>query len=272
MPLATPLGDDMPLGWRLGAIYGIIALAATCSQFFSPSRLALIGDIVEVSQQARASSRTFMTLSLGIVVGPAHAAPLYFHFGPAWALIFDAFSFLVSFAPIRAMHLSPTSASPSARVAPNVVSEFCAGLRCYASSRVLRTLLLVTFMTLFGSSAINALGIFFLTQNLHASAQLFGILSAGTGIGVLAGSLIATWLVPKLGITRAFWLSTMLACVLIMGSALQTNFIAAFVVLGHRFGQYDTIYLVGGTLLALSSVYAWSQLRHGVTANVVGTE
>jgi MFS family permease len=203
-------------------------------------------------------------------------------------------------------------------------------MRYFARNKILRALLIVTGMTLFGSSAINALGIFFLTANLHAARELYGVLGAATGFGVLAGSALAAWSVPKIGAARAFWLGTLITGMLIMIYARLTDFPFALALLfviglpsallnvaigplllqatpreligrvvaifspataaaalistalagalastllrdlhariaGVNFTTYDTVYLAGGVLITMSSVYAWRQLRGAVT-------
>ena len=229
--LATPLGDALPLAWRLAAMYFAIAAASICSQFFGPARLALLGDIAPVAQQARASSLMFMTLSVGVTLGPALAAPLYVAFGPIWALALNALSFLISFGALRRVVAPPAVRQRARAVIRSVGSDFIIGLRFFFRHPALRTLLIVTALTLAGSSAINALGIFFLTHNLHSSPDLYGALSAATGLGVLVGSTLAIWLVPRLGPARSYWLNTIVVGGLLMLYARETDFVRASVIL-----------------------------------------
>lgn len=223
--LATSLGNSLPPAWLLAGVYGVVALSSICSQLFNPSRLALIGDLVSPEQQPRASSLMFMTVSLGVTIGPALAAPLYIAYGPVIALAFDALSFLVSFAALWALR-APKGAR-SKTTAGGVLGELASGLRYFFRHRGLRTLLIVTALTLAGSSAINTLGIFFLTTNLQSPAAYFGLLSAATGIGVLVGSVCAVWIVPRLGPVRSFWISVLVVGGLIVVYARQTDFIWA---------------------------------------------
>jgi MFS family permease len=227
--LSTPLADDLPSTWILAAIYAVVALSSICSQLFTPSRLALIGDLVPPAQQARASSLMFMTVSLGVTIGPALAAPFYVAYGPEIALAFDALSFLVSFAALWA--LRAPGRVRSATAAGGVAGELISGLRYFFHHRGLRTLLIVTALTLAGSSAINTLGVFFLTTNLQRPAAWFGLLSAATGIGVLIGSLCAVWIVPRLGPARSFSISVLVVGGLISIYARQTDFIWAVALL-----------------------------------------
>jgi MFS family permease len=227
--LAAPLGDDLPSTWILAGVYTVVALSSICSLLFNPSRLALIGDLVPPAQQARASSLMFMTVSLGVTIGPALAAPLYVAYGPVIALTFDALSFLVSFAVLWALRAPKWTRSET--TAGGVLGELASGLRYFFHHRGLRTLLIVTALTLAGSSAINTLGIFFLTTNLQSPAAWFGLLSAATGVGILIGSLCAVWIVPRLGPVRSFWLSVLVVGGLIAIYARQTDFISAVALL-----------------------------------------
>jgi MFS family permease len=312
--------------WQLLPLYASIALTATCSQFFNPSRLALIGDLVEPEQQPRASSLSFMTVSLGITIGAALAAPLYVALGPLWALIIDAATFLVSYMAIQLVRAPQAAQSLETGQAGDVLRELGTGLRFFMGNRVLRTMLIVTSMVLFGSSAINALGVFFVTANLHQAPGFLGVLSSATGFGVLAGSVAAAWIVPRLGSARSYWLGTLLTGILILLYSRQTTLVGAVVLLfiiglpsawlnvaigplilqsapreligrvaavftpatslaallstaligyltstllqgfqttlaGISFGPFDTTYLAGGALIALSSAYARAGLR-----------
>lgn len=324
--LATPLGATLSLALKLSLIYTVIVLAATCAQFFNPARLGLVNTLVTTEQRTRASSLLFMTTSLGVVLGPALAAPLFFAVGPVWALVGNALSFLVSFLAIRAIRQREQEELVAGGQQDTFWADFLAGLRYYMHNRILRTLLIVTSLTLVGSGAINALGIFFLTTNLHSSPQWYGLLSTATGIGILGGSVGAAWLVPKLGAVRAFWCMTIITGLLIVLYARQTEYdlaLGLLVLIGlpsaalnvaigplllqatppqmigrifaifapatagaallatalagwlastvlhslhvsvgvWAFGPYDTIYCLGGAIIVLSGLYAWTQLR-----------
>jgi MFS family permease len=228
---ALPLlgGDRLPVAWQLAAIYAVVVLATICSQFFNPSRLALIGDIVEPPLRAQASSLTLMTLSVGLILGPPLAAPLFFAGGAAGALLVDALSFGLSFLALAAVRAP--APPPTAGPRPGIRQEFVAGLRFAFGNRVIRTVLLATMVTLFGSSAVNALDVFFLTANLQAPAGQLGLLGGATGVGILAGAPIAGWVAGRIGVPRTFWLATVAAGVLILLFARLTSLAPALAVL-----------------------------------------
>lgn len=223
------LQDRLAVGVQLGIIYAVVVLAAICSQFFSPSRLALVGDIVPRPQQPRASALLLMTTSIAILLGPPLAAPLYVAAGAGWALGVNALSFAVSFAALFALR-APVAVAPSPE-RRGIVHEFASGVRFFAGNRVLRALLVATVLTLVGSSAINALGIFFATENLDVSDRWYGTLSAASGAGVLIGALIAGRLVARVDLRRLFWSCTLAVGALLLLYARMTHLAPALIVL-----------------------------------------
>lgn len=231
VPLALLPGDGLPVAGQLAAIYGVVIAATMCSQFFNPARMALIGDIVPPAQQPRASSLVFATLSLGLVLGPPLAAPLFFGGGAAWALGVDALTFGVSFAALALMRVPPAARSVAAGERGHLRREFGAGLSFALRQPVLRTILIAMSATLFGSSAINALGVFFLTENLHAPPELYGAMGTATGVGVLVGSAVVAWVVPRLGAARLLWGSILVVGAMILVYARLTVLEPALVLL-----------------------------------------
>ncbi|MEW6754080.1 MAG: MFS transporter, partial [Candidatus Latescibacterota bacterium] len=75
------------------------------------------------------------------------------------------------------------------------------------------------------------LGVFFVTENLHADAERFGIVSTVFGAGMLAGSLLAGVLAPRLGLARVFSWSTVGVGLLILVLARLTSLTPALLVL-----------------------------------------
>src|SRR5262249_58958237 len=64
VPLPFLPGGHLPLAGQLAAIYGIVFLVSTCSQFFNPALFAFIATIVAEPQRARASGLRQTSASL----------------------------------------------------------------------------------------------------------------------------------------------------------------------------------------------------------------
>ena len=228
---------------HLSIIYGIVFLTSACTQFFTPSLLALINDIVEEPSLVQASGLIQIVASLATIIGPALAGLLFFAVGVQWAFLLNAFSFIVSFLAILAVRTPQRVSDLTAGQRRNVLREFLAGLRFYVGNRLLVTILISGVLIMLGAGAINGLNVFFVIQNLHASASLYGLLSAFLGLGTLVGAVASSLMVPRLGMKQAFWLSIILSGVVMLVYARLTNFPLASVV----------IFLLGG-LIAIVNV------------------
>ncbi|HEY7346755.1 MAG TPA: MFS transporter [Ktedonobacterales bacterium] len=212
-----------PAFWQLSAIYAIVFLASACAQFFNPARFTLLGDIVEEPYRARASGLGQTTQSLATVIGPPIAAPLLFAVGVQWALIVNALSFAASFLTILAMRVPQASSSAADGQHGSFFQDFGAGIRFFVGNRVLVTLLITVILVTLGIGAINALGVFFVIQNLHAPASLYGWLDFSVGIGAIAGAIAASIFASKIGEVRTFWSCLLAAGISVIAFARMTS-------------------------------------------------
>jgi MFS family permease len=212
----------MPASWQLGMIYTIVFLASACAQFFNPSRFALIGDLVPEPQRAKASGLTQVSLSIAGIIGPPLAAPVLFAFGVQWALIVNALSFVASFGAILAIQPPRAARSVQPGQQGSFFREFAEGIRFFAGNRVLVTILITIMIVMLGGGAVNALGVFFVTENLHTSANFFGLLDAASGIGIITGAILASTFAQRLGVTRTFWFCTVSAGIIFLVVARMT--------------------------------------------------
>lgn len=225
-------GKGLPAVIQLSAIYVVVALAGCCSQFFMPARITLIGDVVDEAEQGRAGGLGQISYSLSIIIGPPLASPLLFVVGVQWALIINALSFVASFIAILLVK-APQSAEKDSALAGKKHSfwgEFGAGLNFFAHSRVLTTLLISIMIVTIGTGAMNVLEVFFVTQNLHAVASLYGITGLAFGAGAVLGALISAFITDRLGAVRTFWGCLVLTGLLILIFSRQTNFAPALVI------------------------------------------
>lgn len=207
-PLPFLAGGRLPLFWTLGLIYGVVVLVNMAEQFFRPSMMAMIQEVVPPEHQARAMGMSQASLSLALIIGPSLAAPLYAAFGPQWALLIDAASFAVSYLTIFAMRVSPAAPhAASAGERPSFWREFAAGLRFYFSNRVLVTLLIAIVVAVSGASALNTLDVFFATQNLHASTAMYGFMGGVFGLGSILGALFFGMAAQRIGLARTLWVT-----------------------------------------------------------------
>ena len=231
IPLPFTTHGLLPIFWQLGIIYGVIFQASACAQFFNPSSLALLSDIVDETQLARASGTMQVSFNFAILVGPALGALLFFAAGVQWGLLLNALSFMVSFLTVFAIRAPKVDTDGTSKQQANFLREFVEGIRYYGSNRVLMTLGITGVLIVLGAGALNALDVFFVTQNLHAQVSLYGFLGSALGCGLIAGSVLAALFAQRIGVTRTFWLSVVGWGVVALVYARLTSFFPAVAVL-----------------------------------------
>jgi len=243
VPLPFLPEGRLPLGLRLGGIFAVVFLASAVAQFFRPSSSVLLRDILPEEAQPRAIGLNQTADSFALLIGPPLAAPLLFAFGPAWALLLNAASFLASIAVVRAIRTpQPTLDVAVEASASGVVRELADGLRFFRRSRVLVTVAVALVITALGLGALNALDIFFLTENLGVPADYYGIFSAALGAGMLVGAAISGWFATRIGLDRLVWGALALLGLLVAAYARLTSFIPGVV----------AIFLIGAVVPAIN--------------------
>ncbi|HZU13684.1 MAG TPA: MFS transporter [Chloroflexota bacterium] len=200
---------------QLALIYVTVALSTACGQFFLPARSAIIQRIVPAADLPKASSYSQVAMPLATLIGPPIAAPLFFALGPGWALAADAASFLVSFVAVWLAGINGAGDVRTER--RGYAAELREGLSFLSGNRILVVVTVTAVIAMLGGGAINALDVFFVRQNLHASLSLYGLLGAGFGAGLLLGAILAPLVIERVGLLRSFWGAALAAgCVVIV--------------------------------------------------------
>ena len=229
----TPLpffpGGHPSLTMKLVALYVVIFLVYGLAQFARAARTALIGDIVAEPDQPQASGLIETMSGLSFIMGFGVAPLLFVPFGIGIALLADALSFMLAFLAILAVHAPPSARSVKRGERGNVRREFVAGLRFALGNLVTRTLLITLVIVLFGSGAINALFVFFVAQDLHASEQAIGLFPVLLGVGAVLGSLLGGVLAKRIGLVRIFWGSIVLVGIAAIALSRQTALVPGLV-------------------------------------------
>jgi MFS family permease len=222
-------------------VYVAVALESTFSQFFNPSRLAILGTVVEPAQLTSASGLLQATSSLAFVIGPVLATPLLFAFGIRWALVINALSFLISFFSIRALRLSESAGDAARPTHSTLLADFRAGIGFFTRQRVLIGLLFGVSIAALGTGAVNALAVFFVTDNLHAASSWLGTLLAGFGAGAVVGAVLTSRLAVRVGLPRVFWLGLTLSGIGLLGFSLVADLAVAVPVIALVGMAYGTV-------------------------------
>lgn len=243
-------GGHLPLFWQLGVVYGAVVLLNVLSQFFRPASLALTGDIVPEEFQARAMGLSQASMSIAIILGPTLAAPLFVAFGPEWALGINALSFVVSYVLVRSVAVPSVAQRVAGKTRPRFWKEFGSGLSYFLRSRVLVVITIAATIMMLGGGALNTLDYFFVTQNLHAPASLYGAVSGTMGIGMIVGALVAGAFAQRIGLIRTLWISLLILALMILVYARSGNIWFAILFIGLAgIGQSGLNVAVGPLML-----------------------
>jgi MFS family permease len=229
VPLPFFAGGHPSLGVRLGGLYAVSFLVYGCAQFTRAARTALIGDLVAERDRPQASGLIETMANLAFLIGFGIAPLLFVPFGIGIALVADALSFVAAFAAILGVKAPPSVRSVKQGERGNIRREFFEGLRFSFGNLVIRTLLVVYVLVLFGSGAINALFVFFLAQDLHAPQAAIGAFPVVLGAGLVLGSILGSALARRVGLTRIFWVSVVLIGIAAIALSRQTSFVPGLV-------------------------------------------
>lgn len=218
------LGAAVPVSVRLGALFAVVGATAVCTALFIPAQLAMIGDIVEKDEQARAASAQQVGFSAALIVGPALGAPLFFAVGVQWALAINAVSYLASFAAVRAIAHRGQAIRRQRPGPAGVGRDLLNGLRWVAGRPVLRALFATTFVVTCGTGATSALAVFFVQDDLHAPAAWYGAFTTCLAVGAIAGALVMGAIAARIGEVRLYAGSLLGAGLVIVAMSRLTSF------------------------------------------------
>ncbi|HEV8189964.1 MAG TPA: MFS transporter [Ktedonobacterales bacterium] len=229
VPLPFFAGGHPSLDVTLAVLYTVSFLVYGCAQFTRAARTALIGDLVAERDRPQASGLIETMANLSFLIGFGMAPLLFVPFGIGFALVADALSFVVAFGAFLAVKAPPSVRSVKRGERGNIRREFFEGLRFSFGNLVIRTLLVVYTLVLFGSGAINALFVFFLAQDLHAPRAAIGAFPVVLGLGLVLGSILGSALARRVGLTRIFWISVVLIGIAAIVLSRQSSFVPGLV-------------------------------------------
>lgn len=228
--LLPAAGHHIPAAVQVSIIYAVVAAASCFAQFFNPSRMAIIGAVVDPADLPKASGQLQASAGFATIIGPPIAAPLLFVAGVQWALIINALSFAVSFLMLHGMRVAG-SGEAAREPGASFLEEFRAGVRFFRSSPVLITITVGVVIATLGTGALNSLMVFFVPYNLHVGAKWLGTLIGAIGVGAIAGSLLAGPAAKRVPPARLFWLGLVLAGIGLIGFSRCTTLPVAIVVI-----------------------------------------
>jgi MFS family permease len=175
----------------LWQIYLILAALSCVSSFFAPAQSVTIRTYVPSHGLISANALMQMAMLGARVVGPALAGALVAKFGPAVCYAVDFLSFVGSAALIGTVAIVRPPSPPRVQTANNAVHQILHDMR-EGMSYIFHHAA-ISFVVLAMAAGLFVIGCFgpliaiWVREWLHASAAVFGVVSAMVGIGMLVG-------------------------------------------------------------------------------------
>src|ERR1700722_11987473 len=189
--------------WELGAG---AALYGAASSFFGPASTALVPETVPNDQLQQANSLLGLPQSFFSVAGPAAGGVLIAVFGTGWLFAADAASFFVSLACLALLRVPPRTLPATA----SFMADLAEGWHELAIRPWYWITLLAHACGNFTLPAFFVLGPVIAARSL-GGASAWGFISAGWGVGAIAGGLVALRVKPRRPLVVATLLTTLIA-------------------------------------------------------------
>lgn len=230
---------------QLYILYIVSFVMVTVGLFSNPARNAVIPNIVSGEILLTANALMQASQIIAVILGASIAGLIVGSLGPAFAIVFDSFSFAVSAVAIATMTIPPLNPKPSKANSRVIWNQLVEGLLFIKGSSPLRHAMITTAVATLGFGAIMVLGIIYLDEVLGMGAEGFGFLYAFQGLGVVIGGVVIGRFASRVRTNRVVG-----GCMVILGLA-----IIAFAVVP----SYPLV-LVAVAIIGLSIVVARAAL------------
>ena len=173
----------------VGHLVGVAVCLGLFGALFQPSLQATLPNVVPAERLVAANALLGATLNLAIMIGPVLGALLATGLGAEVAFAVNAASFAVSGALIAFTRLPHRRRSTESVAAP--LREIGEGLRHVVGVRLIRGIMIVIGVVIFGAAIKSPTEPLFVLRTLHASPAVLGLAGTVWGLGMVLGSCLA---------------------------------------------------------------------------------
>lgn len=228
------------LGLPLAALFLLVFVATLFSSLFTPTRLALLPDLVEPQSIASANSFVQVSDRTTEIAGKAVAGVLYVALGPI-IFIADAITFLASALLLMRISLRETQSGPLSLGA--VLADAGTGLHVIGRNETLAANLLFSLLAQVSVAVANTLTPVYLFREFAAGPEAFGIAEAALAFGVVLFSALMPTLIARRGkgalVVAGFGMYGLVLVGLALAPTLQAAFVLFFLA-----GVANAIFLI----------------------------
>lgn len=204
-------------------IFPLLFMITAASKFFVPAQFGLIQGILSQEEYAVAGGFNQMLTSIFLLFGTALGAFFYWQLGISGAIMINCFSFLISAFLIFQCSFNSEAILPQGNrnfidlKITSIFSEFKRGIFYCLKHRILKYLMLGTFILGFVNGGLSIMPVYLLKYKLASgyyqqAASLSGIVF---GAGILTGSFVASLLVTKIKLYQLMIFGFLIASVFI---------------------------------------------------------
>ncbi len=189
--------------WQLAALQALYGMA---DGFFTPAANGLVPQVVAAEDLQPANALLGLSENATSILGPAAAGVIVVGAGAGWGLAVDAATFLLSAAFLAALRVDSAVQVARERTT-SVLRELRAGWKAFSSRRwLLVSVGYFTLMFAFGFSTLRVLGPE-VAEKFLGGPGAWAAISAATGVGAIAGGVLALRWRPAYPLRAAFIIS-----------------------------------------------------------------
>ena len=209
-------------------------LQSAVSQFFNPTKSAIIPQLVSRDELLSANALSQTTQVAAMLFGPALAGFVIGFWGSRPAFIVDSLSFLLSAVFISRIHPTPLPDAAGQQdlgsAQRNFLREMRDGFRQVAESSTVSGLVAMMTVIMLGIGAINVLWVPFLDREFGVGPEGLGIVDSVQGVGMLIGSVFVGNLAARFRYSRLLAVSIIFIGLCMAATGLAPSFLAVLAI------------------------------------------
>lgn len=196
----------------LAHVYAVSLLLGIGNALFQPAFLAAMPNTVPARSLTSANALVGFTQSLAVMIGFPLGGVMVDQFGVTWGFSANALTFAFS----AALVAGTVFPSGGHRPTGTLITELADGFRYVARSQTVRSVILVVALITFAAGVKSPLESLFALSSLDAGPTGLGILGAVWGLGMIAGSVLASRVDGRIGHGRMLTASLVMVGVAVL--------------------------------------------------------
>lgn len=241
------------LGWlTMGWLFSLTLLEGSLQAAHQPVRLALIPSLVRRSDLVAAAAFTAVTFNVARFLGPAIAGVVIAWSSPAWAILFNGFSYLFIISAWWFIELPPDSGSKPL-ASEGMWGDMREGWRYIAREPALALMFGVLMLLALFARPLTYMLSAFAGGVYLGGAETLALFTSAVGVGALFAGLKLSIQGKTHGLVRAILWNSLLTLLSMLGFAMSTNETLATILL-VVFGYTVTICAVASQTLVQNSI------------------